>query len=78
MVDGSKFRVVTRYMGSGNTSVGSEITGFGITAARSGITSHGIRISKIATVLGSGIRILGEKMKSLTKKYTSLRPCFNP
>lgn len=54
----------------------------GITALRSGITGHGIRFRKFkwnqgsdfATFLGSGFKILGQKVRSPTIKYTLLRP----
>ena len=32
--------------------------------------------SKFSSFSGSGIKLLGKNMGSVTKKYTSLRPCY--
>ena len=41
----------------------------------SGIKFRRVQGSKLASSLGLGIKILGKNMGSVTKKYTSLRPC---
>ena len=41
----------------------------------SGIKFLRVQGSKFSSFLGSGIKILGKNMESVTKKYTSFRPC---
>ena len=57
--------------GSGITGPGS-----GIRNHRPGTWDHKSWDQDRQILVGSGIRIFGQKMGSLTKKYTSLRPCF--